>query len=261
MSTLTIGGRGVTGGNLFTPQGIKRESEVAPNESITHSTARKLDFAIIRVMATVSDVELAHLAFDPARVPLTTAACDAAAGDFAQLRVAPSREALRGTAAVCGSLRLITRTAWTKLKRSGSSRSRPRHRPRRPRPGAFPPPLQGEGLFCRSSSDEKHLGHSGDAHGLIVGVTWTPAFQAPDTKNWIPGSSPVELAMPRNDKREIPARRLLAARELDSGFSPMKPAMPRNDSDRYPESTRLDTRGCVAATIWRYIAVMSSRRC
>ncbi|MGH8234890.1 MAG: tetratricopeptide repeat protein [Rhodanobacteraceae bacterium] len=35
----------------FTPQGIKRESEVAPNASITHSTARKLDFAIIGVMA------------------------------------------------------------------------------------------------------------------------------------------------------------------------------------------------------------------
>ncbi|MGH8153030.1 MAG: hypothetical protein ACREPF_09920, partial [Rhodanobacteraceae bacterium] len=48
-------------------------------------------------------------------------------------------------------------------------------------------------------------------------------------EHWIPGSSPVELAMPRDDKREIPARRLLAARELDSGFSPMKPAMARND--------------------------------
>ena len=35
----------------FTPQGIKRESEVAPGESVTHSTARKLDFAIIGVMA------------------------------------------------------------------------------------------------------------------------------------------------------------------------------------------------------------------
>ena len=35
----------------FTPQGIKRESEVAPDPSITHSTARKLDFAIIAVMA------------------------------------------------------------------------------------------------------------------------------------------------------------------------------------------------------------------
>jgi TolB-like protein/Flp pilus assembly protein TadD len=35
----------------FTPQGIRRESEVAPNESATHSTARKLDFAIIGVLA------------------------------------------------------------------------------------------------------------------------------------------------------------------------------------------------------------------
>jgi len=35
----------------FTPQGLKRESEVAPDESVTHSTARKLDFAIIGVLA------------------------------------------------------------------------------------------------------------------------------------------------------------------------------------------------------------------
>ncbi|MEO6968528.1 MAG: tetratricopeptide repeat protein [Rhodanobacteraceae bacterium] len=34
----------------FTPQGIKRESEIAPNASVTHSTARKLDFAIIGVL-------------------------------------------------------------------------------------------------------------------------------------------------------------------------------------------------------------------
>ena len=42
----------------FTPQGIKRESEVAPDASITHSTARKLDFAIIGMMA-VAIVRLA----------------------------------------------------------------------------------------------------------------------------------------------------------------------------------------------------------
>jgi TolB-like protein len=35
----------------FTPQGIKRESEIAASESVTHSTARKLDFAIIGVLA------------------------------------------------------------------------------------------------------------------------------------------------------------------------------------------------------------------
>jgi len=35
----------------FTPEGIKRESEVEPHESITHHTGRKLDFAIIGVMA------------------------------------------------------------------------------------------------------------------------------------------------------------------------------------------------------------------
>ena len=35
----------------FTPQGIRRESEIAPGESIAHTTARKLDFAIIGVLA------------------------------------------------------------------------------------------------------------------------------------------------------------------------------------------------------------------
>lgn len=35
----------------FTPQGLKRESDVAPGESIAHSTARKLDFLIIGVLA------------------------------------------------------------------------------------------------------------------------------------------------------------------------------------------------------------------
>ncbi len=35
----------------FTPEGLKRESEVAPHESVTHHTSRKLDFAIIGVLA------------------------------------------------------------------------------------------------------------------------------------------------------------------------------------------------------------------
>jgi len=35
----------------FTPEGLKRESEVEPHESITHQTGRKLDFAIIAIMA------------------------------------------------------------------------------------------------------------------------------------------------------------------------------------------------------------------
>ncbi len=35
----------------FTPEGLKRESEIEPHESITHHTGRKLDFAIIAVMA------------------------------------------------------------------------------------------------------------------------------------------------------------------------------------------------------------------
>jgi TolB-like protein/cytochrome c-type biogenesis protein CcmH/NrfG len=34
-----------------TPQGLKRESQVAPGESIAHTTARKMDFAIIGVLA------------------------------------------------------------------------------------------------------------------------------------------------------------------------------------------------------------------
>src|SRR5215470_7828993 len=35
----------------FTPEGLKRESEVERHESITHQTGRKLDFLIIGVMA------------------------------------------------------------------------------------------------------------------------------------------------------------------------------------------------------------------
>ncbi len=35
----------------FTPEGIKRESEIEPDESITRHTGRKLDFAIIAIMA------------------------------------------------------------------------------------------------------------------------------------------------------------------------------------------------------------------
>src|SRR5207344_3639305 len=35
----------------FTPEGLKRESEVETHESITHHTGRKLDFAIIGVLA------------------------------------------------------------------------------------------------------------------------------------------------------------------------------------------------------------------
>src|SRR3989440_3983527 len=35
----------------FTPEGLKRESEIDPAESITHHTGRTLDFAIIGVLA------------------------------------------------------------------------------------------------------------------------------------------------------------------------------------------------------------------
>src|SRR6185312_746759 len=34
----------------FTPQGLKRESEIAPGDVAAHSNARKLDFAIIAVL-------------------------------------------------------------------------------------------------------------------------------------------------------------------------------------------------------------------
>src|SRR6516162_764378 len=34
----------------FTPEGLKRESEIDPDESIRHHTGRKLDFAIIGVL-------------------------------------------------------------------------------------------------------------------------------------------------------------------------------------------------------------------
>ncbi len=35
----------------FTPEGLKRESEIAPSDSITHHTGKKLDFTIIGVLA------------------------------------------------------------------------------------------------------------------------------------------------------------------------------------------------------------------
>ncbi|MGH8129150.1 MAG: tetratricopeptide repeat protein, partial [Gammaproteobacteria bacterium] len=34
----------------FTPQGLKRESEIVPNDSVTHATGRKLDKWIIAVL-------------------------------------------------------------------------------------------------------------------------------------------------------------------------------------------------------------------
>src|SRR4029450_3616030 len=37
----------------LTPEGIKRTEEVAPHESITHRTGRKIDFVIIAVFALV----------------------------------------------------------------------------------------------------------------------------------------------------------------------------------------------------------------
>jgi TolB-like protein/Tfp pilus assembly protein PilF len=61
----------------FTPQGIRRESEVAPNASMTHSTARKLDFAIIGVLI-VAVVLLASGYFVRRNAPAATVAAAAA---------------------------------------------------------------------------------------------------------------------------------------------------------------------------------------
>jgi TolB-like protein/Flp pilus assembly protein TadD len=61
----------------FTPEGLKRESEVEPHESITHHTGRKLDFAIIGVLAVavvllVTDrFVLHHGVNDEAAIPVT----------------------------------------------------------------------------------------------------------------------------------------------------------------------------------------------
>jgi TolB-like protein/Tfp pilus assembly protein PilF len=63
----------------FTPQGIRRESEVAPSASMTHSTARKLDFAIIGVLI-VAVVLLASGYFVRRNAPAATLAAAAASG-------------------------------------------------------------------------------------------------------------------------------------------------------------------------------------
>jgi TolB-like protein/cytochrome c-type biogenesis protein CcmH/NrfG len=61
----------------FTPQGIRRESEVVPSASMTHSTARKLDFAIIGVLI-VAVVLLASGYFVRRNAPAATLAAAAA---------------------------------------------------------------------------------------------------------------------------------------------------------------------------------------
>jgi TolB-like protein/Tfp pilus assembly protein PilF len=61
----------------FTPQGIRRESEVTPSASMTHSTARKLDFAIIGVLI-VAVVLLASGYFVRRNAPAATLAAAAA---------------------------------------------------------------------------------------------------------------------------------------------------------------------------------------
>ena len=55
----------------MTPEGIKRADEVAPNESITRRTGRKLDFLIIAVLLLVIAV-FAYQRFGPAKKDLVT---------------------------------------------------------------------------------------------------------------------------------------------------------------------------------------------
>src|SRR6202047_655254 len=55
----------------LTPEGIKRADEVAPNESITRRTGRKLDFLIIAVLLLVIAV-FAYQRFGPAKKDLVT---------------------------------------------------------------------------------------------------------------------------------------------------------------------------------------------
>ena len=62
----------------FTPQGIKRESEVATGESLAHSTARKFDFAIIGVL-TVAVVLLGSGYFIRRNAPAAPATPNSAA--------------------------------------------------------------------------------------------------------------------------------------------------------------------------------------
>ncbi len=62
----------------FTPQGIRRESEIAPGESVTHSTARKLDFAIIAVLAVAVLLLAWRLLVVDHRVPAVARAVTAA---------------------------------------------------------------------------------------------------------------------------------------------------------------------------------------
>ncbi|MGH8116248.1 MAG: tetratricopeptide repeat protein [Rhodanobacteraceae bacterium] len=57
----------------ITPQGIKRESDVAPGESLSHSAARKLDFAIIGVLALAVVLLATQLLWHQPAVPANDA--------------------------------------------------------------------------------------------------------------------------------------------------------------------------------------------
>lgn len=68
----------------FTPQGLKRESEIAPDDSIAHSTGRKLDFWIIGVLA-VAVVLLLTNQFVLRRDATSTADAQAVAAQLAKV--------------------------------------------------------------------------------------------------------------------------------------------------------------------------------
>jgi hypothetical protein len=51
---------------------------------------------LVQALAAMADVEVAHLALDPARVEAAAAADAATASDLLEQRVAPRRQALRG---------------------------------------------------------------------------------------------------------------------------------------------------------------------
>ena len=74
----------------FTPTGLKRESEIAPDDSIAHHTGRKLDFWIIGIMA-VAIVLLATNTFVLHRDATSTANTDDAKAIAAELAKVPDK--------------------------------------------------------------------------------------------------------------------------------------------------------------------------
>jgi len=110
----------------LTPEGFKREHEVEPGESITHHTSRKLDFAIIGVLAVAVVLLLtdrfvlrqgvnqpAHVAISEksiAVLPFTNLSSDKDSGYFAD----GMRDMILTKLAVIGDLKVISRTSTDK---------------------------------------------------------------------------------------------------------------------------------------------------